>query len=400
MDTKGVGSVAVLVFLGLIAGAVGFMPAYEHNIAVQEGEPATATVLSTDVDVRTDDEGEESYSPVVTYEYVVDGRTYESDNTFPGRFSRWKDSRSWAERVVGQYAPGDEVTIHSVPSDPANAYLRNDGPPGSWLFGVGYAVVGAVGGVWLIRTGFRRWRQRRLIADTPTENVRSLSVGPSELKGRARSTERGSITAPFSEEDCLVAKYEIEQYEEDNDDGGSWRTIEEGVLHVPFALEDDTGRVLVEPDDDAVFDLDPDDWTTTYVDSGDRGPAPIQEFVRATQGLDFPSNRSGKDHDRRYKQNLVRTDESVYVFGSAVPREDVTPGASNAERLVVRMTDERSMVDGPMFLLSDDTEQGLTDRRRFALWRGPVGAFFLIVALSFTLGILGPDFGITLPVLF
>lgn len=73
MDGKGVGAVAVLCFLGLIAGAIGFLPAYEHNVAVQEGEPTTGTVLSTDVDVRTDDEGEETLADAAIPVEDVDG---------------------------------------------------------------------------------------------------------------------------------------------------------------------------------------------------------------------------------------------------------------------------------------------------------------------------------------
>jgi len=399
MDTKGVGTVLVLVVLGLLLGGFGVLPTYEHNVAVQEGEPTTATVQSTDIDVDVDDDGDESYEPIVVYQYTVDGVEYESDNTFPGRFTRTRESRSWAEGIVGQYEPGDEVTIHYDPGNPGNAYLRNDGLPSTWFLGAAYVLLAALAGVWLIRQGFRRWRQRQLIANTPTETVRSLSVGRSELTGTAVTEDRQPMSAPFSEDDCVVASYEIEEYDDDSDDdGGSWRTIEEDTLHVPFYVDDGTGSVLVEPHDEAIFDLDPGDWTETYVDSSDRGPEPIREFVRETDGLEFPPNASGTDNDRKYRQNLVRDGESVYVFGDVRPSDGAERGASQADRLVVQYDDVAA--DHSMFLLSDDTEANLIDRREWALWRGPVGGAFLTVALVFGIGMFGPEIGLTLPVLF
>lgn len=208
MDTKGLGIVVLLFVPGVFFGVVGFVPVYEHNAAGHESEPTTATVRSTDVAVKMDD-GEEKYNPVVTYEYAVDGETYENDNTFPGRSTLWRESESWARDVVGRYEPGDEVTVHYDPEDPGSAYLRNDGLPGSWFFGIGYAIAAFVAGIWLIRKGTERWRQRRLIRETPTEAVEALTTGPSAITGTAVTADRGPTSAPFSDEDCVVARYEI-----------------------------------------------------------------------------------------------------------------------------------------------------------------------------------------------
>ncbi|WP_254837774.1 DUF3592 domain-containing protein [Natronomonas marina] len=398
MDTKGVGAVGALLLVGGILGVIGVVPTVSHHIAVQENQPTEATIQSTDIAVKTDDDGDRSYRPVVTYEYTVDGETYTSDNVYPGGFTRWDDSRGPAENVVSQYDPGDQVTVQYRPGEPGNAYLRNDGMPGAWLAGVGCALVVALGGLGLVKTGFTRRKQRTLMRDTPTEDVEALSVGPSEVKGSALAAD-GPIQAPFSDEECVVADYEIEEYDDNDDDPGNWHTVESGVLHTPFLVDDGTGRVRVEPHDEATYELDPDDWTTTYVDSGDRGPAPVQQFVDATEGLSYPADATGKDNDRRYKQNLVRDKESVYVFGTAQPR-DGDVGGSNADRLVVRKVGEDDALEETMFLISDDEEADLVDRREWAGWRLPVGGLFTVAGFAIALFLLGPLAGLELPVVF
>jgi hypothetical protein len=396
VDKKGIGVVVILVFLGIF-GAVGSGTVYEHNRAIQEYEPTEATILETDI-IVDDSDDDTSYEPVVRYEYTVDGETYTSDNVFPGRFTRSKGSRSGATSVTSQYSPGDRVTIQHNPDRPQQSYLRNDGLPDSWWFAIGYAVIAALGGLWLIWKGFKRWRQRKLIRDTPTENARSLSIGPSEIKGTARA--KHALSAPFSNVECVVATYEVEQYDDDDDDsGGSWDTVEEGVVHAPFIVDDGTGGVLVRPHDDATYDLDPEDEETVYVDSSERGPPPVQEFVRRHDDISFPSNAGGKENDRKYRQNLIRDGESAYVFGTVQPRDEIDAGADNADRLVIKKVTDDSMRE-PMFLLSDDEEQDLITRRKWALWRAPVGLIFLTVALCAVLFTVAPSLGLELPIFF
>lgn len=399
MDKKGIGGLVVLIFLTVFGGFF-ITPVFQHQVAVQENTATTtATVGSTEVEVKTDDEGDKSYSPVVEYEYSVGGESYTNDNVFPGGFQRWRDSRSWAGGIVAEYTTGGEATVIYNPDEPGRAYLRNDGLPSSWILGIAYAFVALLGGSWLVRTGIRRWKQRQLIRNTPTEKARSLSVGTSEIKGKAVTEGREPISAPFSDEDCVVAEYEIKQYNEDNDDsGGSWKTVEEGVLHTPFYIDDGTGSVLVRPDDEATYDLEPEDRSTTYVDSSNRGSAHIQEFVKK-EGVGFPSDRAGKENDRKYSQNLIKTEESVYVFGVAAPRDDARGSAKNADRLVVGK-DEKAFPEEPMFMISDDEEKDLLNRRRWALWRLPVGGLFLIAAFSVVVITFGPEYGVTLPVYF
>lgn len=395
MDKTGAGVLLVVGFLGIF-GAMGFVETVQHNVDVQENVPTEAEVVDTDVEVQVDDDDEE-YNPVVVYEYEVDGETYRSDNTYPGQFTRWHGSESTARDVVDDHPVGSDVTVYYRPDDPGTAYLTNDGwPDGTWM-GAGYIVVAGLTGGWLIRKGFRRWRQRNLIETTPTEQVRSLSIGPSEIKGVVACGDRDPLPAPFTEDTCVLVDYEVKEYDTSGKNN-TWKTRDSDTRFVPFSVDDGTGTVLVVPHEETVYDLDPDDWTEVYVDSSERGPERVRTFVEEHPDLEYPSDSSGKSNDRRYRQNLIRPGDDVYVFGTVHPREDeVEPGANQEDRLVVRKVDEDGALSEPMYMISDDRARNLKERRRFALWRVPVGGFLLVVAFVFSVGIFAPWLGLEVP---
>jgi len=399
MDKKGVGGVAALLLVGLFAVGLGGVPSLAHNGAVQENQETTGVVVSTDIDVKTDDEGDKSYRPVITYEYTVDSEQYTQTNVFPGGFTRWRGSRSWAEGIVDDYGSGEEVRVHYNPRDHSHAYIKEGGLPSSWWIGAGYGLVAIVSGGWLVRVGFKRRKQRTLMEDTPTEQAESLSMGPSEVTGTAVTLDRDPAPAPFTDEKCVVAKWKIEEYDDDaDDDDGSWETVESGLRLRPFYVDDGTGEIPVEPHQDATYDLDDEDWHTVYVDSSSRGPASVQSFVEETADLDYPEGGGGKDGDRRYKQNLIKPNESAYVFGTVQPRSDGGGGTTNVDNLLITKVDEDDPRMEPMFLISDDTERELISKRNWALWRIPVGIAFAVFGVGLLSGILGPSLGIELPV--
>jgi len=432
MDKKGIAVVVILLVVGLFSFFF-LSPVVDHHSSVQHNEPTQGTVLSTGIDERSTDEGQE-YRPVIRYRYTVEGEEYTAENVYPGQFTRWHGSRSTAASTTNQYAEGSDQTadgepvmVYYNPESPEEAYLHDTGWPGQWYAPAIGGTIVFLGGAYLVRVGFRRWRQRTLMRDTPTENAQSLSVGPSELTGSAVPANE-PMSAPFSDDDCVVAEYEVEEYDTSGDND-SWDTVDSGVLFRPFYVEDSTGRVLVRPHEEATYDLEPEDWSTLFVESNRQGPETVQRFVRTTDGVEFPSNSTlevnvlghefesgstsdsdwkdepaqteASDGDRKYRQNLIRTDEEVYVFGTASPRdrENVPQDASNADRLVVEKVTDGSMQE-PMFMLSDDEERDLVDRRRWALWRLPTGAVFLTIGFAVLLLVLAPAVGLEVPRVF
>jgi len=251
-----------------------------------------------------------------------------------------------------------------------------------------FSVLALVGGVVGMVHGFRRRRQRNLIEETPTQDVESLSVGVAEQNGRARPhPEHGTIPSPFSGADCLLAQWEITEYESD-DDGGHWDTVARGVESVPFHLDDGTGRLLVDPREDVVFDLDETREPRVDVEAGEDPPGPVRAFLRrepsvgnAGEPLLNVLDLGNAEGDRRYYQHLITPDESVYAFGYVEPREGVS-SPDNPENLVLRKTPEEDADLEPMFMLADKSEQRLVEERKHAVLWIPGGALVSTAGLA------------------
>src|SRR5262245_12912587 len=98
-----------------------------------------------------------------------------------------------------------------------------------------------IGGTLGFARGFRLWRRRRLIQDTPTAKVRSMAMGLVELNGTSHG--RSAIAAPFSGRDCVYWQVDISVPER----RGRWRVVHRNASGQPFYLSDGTGTALVYP---------------------------------------------------------------------------------------------------------------------------------------------------------
>ena len=269
-----------------------------------------------------------------------------------------------------------------------------------------------VGGL-LMRNAFERRRQRQLIAETPTEDVESVSIGPSEVTGLAVPAD-AAIPAPFSDDDCLVAQWTVEQFYEDDDSSG-WRTVASGVEYVPFYVDDGTGRLLVEPDEDVVYDIRSGTEPTFEVRRSQEPPAAVRRFFEGRPFSPLESLRSSfglhsgfdvgdgfrfgsggrREGDRRYEQHLIRPGEQVYVFGT-VQRRDGARSAVNAENLCIKRVPAGDEDLEPLFMIADSPEARLRDDRRFALLWFPVGALLATAGVGGVVLVLSSVFGFDL----
>ncbi len=111
--------------------------------------------------------------------------------------------------------------------------------------GIFESALGCVGGVVAFGWGFRVWRRMRLIVDTPTARVRSMPMGRVELHGRAQ--EKAELESPITRTPCAYYRFRVEE-ERKSKKSTTWVTIDSGDSSAwPFALEDDTGTVVVVP---------------------------------------------------------------------------------------------------------------------------------------------------------
>jgi hypothetical protein len=109
-----------------------------------------------------------------------------------------------------------------------------------WL----WPLLGASAGVYLFVRGFRLLQRKRLIMNTPVSKVRSAAMGLVEVSGLAAGPF--TINAPITGVPCFYYRTMVWQWKQQGKNS-SWVKEADESLHLPFFLEDNTGRLLVNP---------------------------------------------------------------------------------------------------------------------------------------------------------
>lgn len=257
-----------------------------------------------------------------------------------------------------------------------------DGLPASDLAPLLVVAAFLVAGVLEFRKGIAMHDERTLFDATPTSPVRSMAAGRVTLEGTARPAD-GTITQPFADDDCLLARWWIYERRKDDDHPEQWKLLDEGTVGTPFYLEDDTGRALVDATDDPEVSLSSDRKTRVSVGPHEREPPAVRAFLeRSADGADGlvgglanavglgdvqPTSGGLRgvlfDRRRRYVQRVVEPGDETVVVGTArVPDEDaaVSPDAAEAG------DDTQSLVVGrddfsDTFLVTDGSGDPRTD---------------------------------------
>jgi hypothetical protein len=107
-----------------------------------------------------------------------------------------------------------------------------------------WCVIGFFVGIYLFFQGFRLLQRRRLILDTPVSKVRSASLGMVELSGLAAGPY--TIEAPITERDCFYYRTVAWEWKQSGKNK-QWVKVAAESMHVPFFLDDNTGKVMVDP---------------------------------------------------------------------------------------------------------------------------------------------------------
>lgn len=275
---------------------------------------------------------------------------------------------------------------------------------------VGFAIIGA---------GAKRFQTGRLIKNTPPEKVRSVAIGRTELRGKAR--DAGVVfDQPFTGGKCLYYSYSVQQEVErkvKDDDGKTkterkWQTISSQTLAAPFYLEDETGKILVVANAGANFQISGDNTfkktfrgripgtyrknVDTSVDISDaicesvewnphnlatriESKLPFGSIPGTANNMKprnsgspkqptYSSSARGRVRRRRIRQTVLPVDADVYVYGAARQRKD--PMGSNEQRLIIQGDD-----DTGRFIVSDKGEDKLA--QKYTRW----GLGFVVLGL-------------------
>ncbi|ERH10727.1 MAG: hypothetical protein J07HX64_02505 [halophilic archaeon J07HX64] len=151
-----------------------------------------------------------------------------------------------------------------------------------------------VGGLLTIYWGFQTYQFGRLIRDTPPEPVQSVAMGRTEVRGELTPATR-VYDQPFTEGQCIYGEFKLREYKDtpDDDNDKQWKTVQKDSFSAPFYVDDGTGQMLVEPNEDTLYEISDTHSVEIAVDGNQPAPDPIQEFL----GRGPPDARNNPDSD-------------------------------------------------------------------------------------------------------
>jgi hypothetical protein len=157
-------------------------------------------------------------------------------------------------------------------------------------------VVPAIAALGLLWSGFYFVRLKRRVENTPTSKIRSIAMGLVEVHGRAQRLY--ALVSPMTQAACVW--YRLRKYCQDSNK--NWKLVKEiDSSHVPFQIDDGTGRVVVDPAGASV--------KGKVQQTGYPGQSP----------LTFTAFGSGYAEDERWVEDLIYEGTSLYVLGFAQP---------------------------------------------------------------------------------
>lgn len=185
----------------------------------------------------------------------------------------------------------------------AFAFLVYPRGGGAWI----WAAVGAFAGVCLFYRGFRLLQRKRLILDTPASKIRSASLGLVEVNGLA--TGPYTMIAPITGVPCFYARSIAWQWQRSGKNS-QWVKVADESLHVPFFLDDNTGRLLVDPQS-AEMDIHRDcheEFGTSLLSFGPQIPPNISTFLAR--------HCISRDQKLKVEEYCIKPKNSLFILGT------------------------------------------------------------------------------------
>jgi hypothetical protein len=253
-------------------------------------------------------------------------------------------------------------------------------------------------GILLFIFGFVKYRQYRVLADTPQIPIRSVAMGLSHVAGNSVGGQ--PLVSPLTQVPCYYYEVRVEkQVKVDNQE--RWEETHRERAEIPFYLQDETGYILVNPEraeynlPQAFYgELRPPSLLSfghapRKVDPGLGVPAPTDEHLRgylsgqytqmrsALQGSNIPGAKVmdkglavaqkmemlglsiGADgismdfgnHPYRFTEQVLPAGKPTHVIGTCV--ENPNPSNEDDRNLIKRGENEKT------YLISTKTEEKL-----------------------------------------
>jgi len=113
--------------IGIAIVSYGGYDYVQQTEAVRESVEVEATIteLSVETDSGTSSSPGVDYDPTVAFNYVYNGTEYTGTKIYPAEIGQEYETRSEAESVIEGYEEGVQTTAYVAPSQPGDAFLKN-----------------------------------------------------------------------------------------------------------------------------------------------------------------------------------------------------------------------------------------------------------------------------------
>jgi hypothetical protein len=180
-----------------------------------------------------------------------------------------------------------------------------------------WAVVLLCVGLYCFYRGFRLLQRRRLILDTPSSRIRSASIGLVELNGLAAGPY--TMQAPITGHSCYYYRTIAWQWKRSGRNN-RWEKVADESLHLPFYLDDNTGRILVNPQG-AELDIHRDfheEFGGSVFFTRETLPVNVSSFL----------TRNGIANDARLKveEYCIKPKNALFILGTLAPNPGLDVG--------------------------------------------------------------------------
>ena len=204
------------------------------------------------------------------------------------------------------------------------ASRRSD--PGALYF---WCALGLCAGIGLFFYGFRLLQRRQLILDTPFSKIRSAAMGMVEVSGLAVGPY--TMVAPITERECFYFRTVVYEWKQAGK-SKQWVRVAGECMHLPFFVDDNTGRILVDPrgaDLDLHRDFDQ-EFSDSFFTTKEPAPSNVRAFL-ARHGV-VTNNKI------KVEEFCIKPKNSLFVMGtltdnpglevSAQPVQDTSPAST------------------------------------------------------------------------
>ena len=233
-----------------------------------------------------------------------------------------------------------------------------------------YPIIGFFGGLFLVFKGFSWLKRKRIIEDIPTSKVRSIAMGLVEVNGKAHPATKTVVTSPLTGKRCAHYLYKVEKYVQSGK-SGHWRTIKRGESTEPFFVQDETGKVLVDPTNAEAHV--PMSYHSESRWGKDPEPA-IRKFLEK-ENIRFEGALFGANYTMRFREWVIGLNDEVYVMGEAAdnPYVEEATAAKGVEDVMIKKGKDKILI------ISNKKEKQILNTLKLKAFGGIIGGILLSV---------------------